>query len=182
MKCLHTCFSRIKSLAITLAMPQVFKYQQPNLFLVRWCTVHVARRGWLQRHIIIHHQSAELWGTILLRSGPSARYALVPSEYVPVYAVSTLLRISRDVVRLETLRLKEILIVFKNKKKRNLFSKQLRYNWKKISVLSHEHWLYQRRTWDETFSVVLITLWEYLLRLKEILIVVKNKKKKKLVQ
>ena len=131
MKCLHTCFSRIKSLAITLAMPQVFKYQQPNLFLVRWCTVHVARRGWLQRHIIIHHQSAELWGTILLRSGPSARYALVPSEYVPVYAVSTLLRISRDVVRLETLRLKEILIVVKNKKKRNLFSKQLRYNWKK---------------------------------------------------
>ena len=70
---------------------------------------------------------AELWGTILLRSGPSTRCTLVPSEYVPVYAVSSLLRISQDVVRLETLRLKEILIVVKNKKKRDLFSKKLRY-------------------------------------------------------
>ena len=60
---------------------------------------------------------AELWGTILLRSGPSTRCGLVPSEYVPVYAVSSLLRISQDVVRLETLRLKEILIVVKNEEK-----------------------------------------------------------------
>ena len=60
---------------------------------------------------------AELWGATLLCSGPSKRCALVPSEYVPVYAVSSLLRISQDVVRLETLRLKEILIVVKNKKK-----------------------------------------------------------------
>ena len=73
---------------------------------------------------------AELWGTILLRSGPSTRCTLVPSEYVPVYAVSSLLRISQDIVRLEILRLK-ILIVVKDKKTRNLFSKQLRYNWKK---------------------------------------------------
>ena len=58
---------------------------------------------------------AELWGAILLCSGPSTHCALVPSEYVPVYAVSSLLRISQDVVRLETLRLKEIFIVVEKK-------------------------------------------------------------------
>ena len=56
----------------------------------------------------------------MLRSGPSPRCALVHSEYVPVYAVSSLLRISQDAVRLETLRLKEILIVVKNKTKKKL--------------------------------------------------------------
>ena len=49
-------------LAITLTMPQVFKYQQPNLFLVKWCTVHVVRRGWLQRHIIMDHQACRIMG------------------------------------------------------------------------------------------------------------------------
>ena len=47
-------------LAITLAMLQVFKYQQPNLFLVKWCKVHVVRRGWLQRHIIMDHQACRI--------------------------------------------------------------------------------------------------------------------------
>ena len=56
---------------------------------------------------------AELLGTILLRSGPSTRCALVTPEYVTVYAVSSLLRMSQDVVRHETLFQK------------NLFSKQL---------------------------------------------------------
>ena len=49
-----------------------------------------------------------------------------PKEPKATKVVSSLLRILQDVVRLETLRLREIFIVVE--KKRNLFSQQLRYN------------------------------------------------------
>ena len=35
----------LKILVIALAMHQVFKYQQPILFLVNWCTVHLVHCG-----------------------------------------------------------------------------------------------------------------------------------------
>ena len=63
---------------------------------------------------------------VLLKQGGRVGGIPNPKEPKATKVVSSLLRILQDVVRLETLRLREIFIVVE--KKRNLFSQQLRYN------------------------------------------------------